>query len=84
MDEATFLWILIQAQRAKLEGWRGPNPAFKQTSYMAPSHRTRRGHKFDFGLQQKFLWDMKFWGKCYQKMKKMNNSTEGPMHFEYV
>ena len=33
----------------------------------SPPHRSRSGSKIELRFQQKFQWDMKFWGKKYQK-----------------
>ena len=50
-------------------------PHLKQ-SY--PAHRSRSSSKIDLRFQQKFQWDMKFWGKSYQKTSNSKKSAEGP------
>ena len=41
------------------------------------AHCSRSVSKIDLRSQQKFQWDMNFWGKSFQKIKKSKKSAEG-------
>ena len=57
--------------------WVSQNP--KRTSYhsVGGAHRTRRGSRFDFGFQSKFLQNVVVKGQDYPNMYERKKSAEG-------